>query len=140
MNNNRKLIEPKQIIVIRKDLNMSPGKLAAQVSHASLGCITNLMKKEICEDSIDYILNVSNNKALEEWISGRFTKVILYVKSEQALLNLKEKADQNNIINCLIKDAGFTEFDKPTYTCLGLGPDYPINLDKITKKLQLFKG
>lgn len=136
----RKLIEPKQIIVIRKDLNMSAGKLAAQVSHASLGCLTNLMTKEINEKEIKYILDVSNNISLDKWLSHRFTKVVLYVKSEEALLNLKTKADKNNINNCLIKDVGFTEFTEPTYTCIGLGPDFPINLNKITKKLQVFKG
>ena len=33
----RKTTEPKQIIVVNKSLEMPPGKLAAQVSHASLG-------------------------------------------------------------------------------------------------------
>ena len=30
----------KQIIIARKDLNMSPGKLAAQVSHGSMAFLT----------------------------------------------------------------------------------------------------
>ena len=31
----------RQLIIARKDLNMSPGKLAAQVSHASMAfCLT----------------------------------------------------------------------------------------------------
>ena len=34
----------KQIIIARKDLNMSPGKLAAQVSHASMAFLINLIK------------------------------------------------------------------------------------------------
>lgn len=35
----------KQIIIARKDLNMSPGKLAAQVSHASMAFLTNMIQK-----------------------------------------------------------------------------------------------
>lgn len=35
----------KQIIIARKDLNMSPGKLAAQVSHGSMAFISNMIKK-----------------------------------------------------------------------------------------------
>lgn len=35
----------KQIIIARKDLNMSPGKLAAQVSHASMAFLTSMIRK-----------------------------------------------------------------------------------------------
>lgn len=35
----------KQLIIARKDLNMSPGKLAAQVSHASIAFLTNNLRK-----------------------------------------------------------------------------------------------
>lgn len=35
----------KQIIIARKDLDMSPGKLAAQVSHASMAFLTNQIKE-----------------------------------------------------------------------------------------------
>ena len=36
----------KQIIIARKDLNMSPGKLAAQVSHASMAFLTNQIREQ----------------------------------------------------------------------------------------------
>lgn len=35
----------KQLIIARKDLNMSPGKLAAQVSHASMAFLINEIKQ-----------------------------------------------------------------------------------------------
>ena len=35
----------KQVIIARKDLNMSPGKLAAQVSHASMAFLTTDIRK-----------------------------------------------------------------------------------------------
>lgn len=34
----------KQVIIARKDLNMSPGKLAAQVAHASMAFLTNSLQ------------------------------------------------------------------------------------------------
>lgn len=38
------MIMYKQLIIARKDLNMSPGKLAAQVSHASMAFLTNTIR------------------------------------------------------------------------------------------------
>lgn len=35
----------KQIIIVRKDLAMSPGKLAAQVSHGSMAFLTSIIRK-----------------------------------------------------------------------------------------------
>lgn len=35
----------KQVIIARKDLNMSPGKLAAQVSHASMAFLTSMIRR-----------------------------------------------------------------------------------------------
>lgn len=34
----------RQVIIARKDLNMSDGKLSAQVSHASMAFLTNQIK------------------------------------------------------------------------------------------------
>lgn len=39
----------RQLIIARKDLNMSPGKLAAQVSHASMVFITRQIRDEACK-------------------------------------------------------------------------------------------
>lgn len=125
---------PKQVIVIRKDLNMPAGKLAAQVAHASMATITNRLK------NIDngYILE-TNDINLKEWLENRFTKVILYVKSEKALLEVYDKAIEKQLPTYLIEDAGFTVFDKPTKTCLSIGPCLQDDLIGITNKLQLFK-
>ena len=37
----------KQVIIARKDLNMSPGKLAAQVAHASMVFLTNSLRANV---------------------------------------------------------------------------------------------
>ena len=43
----------KQLIIARKDLNMSPGKLAAQVSHASMAFLTNMIKENSVRRSLN---------------------------------------------------------------------------------------
>jgi PTH2 family peptidyl-tRNA hydrolase len=145
MKNERQLTEPKQVIVIRKDLNMSAGKLAAQVSHASWGTILNLMQRKEedgkYEISMSLDLEEERNKAIQLWLEKRFTKIIVYVKSEIALLNVYEKAKAKNMPVALIQDAGFTEFDGvPTYTCVGIGPSFPKEFDGVTNKLRKFDG
>ena len=44
----------KQIIIARKDLNMSPGKLAAQVSHGSMAFLTSMIRNKATYNEADY--------------------------------------------------------------------------------------
>lgn len=136
---NRKQIEPKQVIVVRKDLNMSAGKLAAQVSHASLGAFFKGTDVFAGDDEYAVSFHIKPGP-VEEWFSKRFTKVVVYVKSEEALLNVFKKAEDKGLPCALIKDAGFTEFNEPTHTCVGIGPCYPEDFEGVTSKLRLFDG
>lgn len=125
--------EPKQVIVVRKDLNMRKGKIAAQASHASLGAVLNYATYT-GEESI----TIAVNSPLFDWLSGRFTKVCVSVDSEEELLAIYNLAVRNGVNVKLITDAGLTEFNGvPTKTCLALGPDYPENIDSITGHLKL---
>ena len=126
----------KQVIVVRKDLNMKKGKLAAQVAHASLGCILKLMKYE--SDTDFTILRITPGSALELWLNGKFTKICLSVNSEQELSGIYKNAQENELTCCLITDAGDTVFGGvPTKTCVGIGPDFGDKIDEITKNLKL---
>ena len=126
-------MEPKQVIVIRKDLNMRKGKIAAQASHASMGAILNFSTKV---GDNEFSLKIDDPTA--EWLGGRFTKICVSVDNEQELLDIYNQAQELNINVKLIKDAGLTEFNGvPTLTCLALGPEYPDKLDPITGHLKL---
>ena len=131
----RKLEEAKQVIIVRKDLKMSPGKLAAQSSHASLGALFSIAQHTEDNCTIHY-----DSSAVREWITGRFTKVVVYVKSEEALVNVYNKALAAGLPCALIEDAGFTEFSEPTKTCVGIGPAYPDDFIGVTNKLRLLSG
>ncbi|MBT5491520.1 aminoacyl-tRNA hydrolase [bacterium] len=133
-NKKRQQEEPKQIIVIRKDLNMPPGKLAAQVAHASTGALLEFAQRTENSISIEY----HDNLALKNWLNKRFTKIVLYVKSEEKLLSVFKKAREAGIASCLITDAGFTVFKgEPTNTCIGIGPCYSKDLIGISDKLRV---
>lgn len=127
-------LEHKQALVLRKDLNMRKGKIAAQASHASLGAILGQMKREGNTMVLDL-----NDERLEPWITGRFKKIGLYVNSEQELLDIYEQAKAAGMIVSLIEDAGLTEFGGvKTLTAVAVGPDRSDKVDSITGHLPLF--
>ncbi len=115
--------EYKMIIVMRNDLKMSKGKIAAQASHAAVNCALATMKK--------------NPRGFEEWNREGQRKVVLKVDSLDALFEIKAVADSNGIVNSIITDAGRTEIPAGTVTCIGLGPSKDSILDKITGELKM---
>ena len=152
----------KQIIIARKDLNMSPGKLAAQVSHASMAFLTQMIKyytmrvdlNEMIKDAgTSYLTSMWINKDLyEQWINGSFTKCVLEAKNKNQLLKAKTMAEEMGMQEgkdfFLIKDCCLTEL-KPeevdengvgrTLTCIGFAPMDSEIIDKIGKKFQLYR-
>jgi PTH2 family peptidyl-tRNA hydrolase len=117
----------KQILVVRKDLNMRKGKIAAQCCHASMSFLTRRLptKEPITE-------------VHQKWLDDIFTKICVSVDSEQELLDLFNRAKELNIEAHLVTDNGRTEFHGvPTVTCLALGPDYDTILDPISGHLKL---
>lgn len=132
----------KQYIIVRKDLKMKHGKMAAQVSHASLGAFLNFFKmdRERNQDVDLFNLNLSflQNSPMDVWLHGIFTKVILRVDSELELLQLNEKLRNKGLKTALITDRGLTTFDKPTTTCLGVGPVLNEDVQDIIGHLKLY--
>lgn len=123
----------KQVLIVRKDLNMRKGKIGAQCAHASMGALLKLASRE------GDILTLKMPVAMKEWLEGRFTKVTLYVNSEEELDALAAKVKADSILHCLITDSGLTEFNGvPTKTVLAIGPEYSEIIDKYTGDLPLF--
>lgn len=122
----------KQVIVIRKDLNMRKGKMVAQGAHASMAAILKLARRE--GDNLVIPLDAR----IEPWLTGRFTKICVSVNSEAELLAIHEKAAANGLVTSLILDAGLTEFGGvPTHTAVAVGPDIAGRVDLITGALPL---
>ena len=147
----------KQVIVFRKDLLKGPnairkGKFGAQVAHASLGALLklfNISKKEPIrlgsygdiepgQIHYEYSVTFGENTVLDDWLNGKFTKVVVSVDSDEELLELNKALDETVIPHTLITDAGLTEFHGvPTNTCLGIGPYEAEEIDKFTGNLPL---
>ena len=120
----------KQVLVIRKDLNMRKGKIAAQAAHASIAFLLDLLDRG--EDKSDL------TRAESEWANGQQTKICVSVDSEEELLTVRDKALESGLTVHLITDAGKTEFGGvPTTTCLAIGPNDAEEIDKVTGGLSL---
>lgn len=127
----------KQVIVMRKDLNMRKGKMVAQGAHASMAAILNQGSWGHGPDDWD-TLTIRCNDGMLAWLNGNFKKVCVYVNSEEELLALHQKAESLGIINALITDSGLTEFNGvPTNTCIAVGPDFDEKVDQVTGGLPL---
>ena len=114
---------------------MPPGKLAAQVAHASMGALLSTTTRNL--DTI--FVDLSIGSAREDWLDGIFTKIVVYGKSESKLIDIYKKAKGRQLPCCLIEDCGLTFFDKPTVTCVGIGPCWNDEFIGITDKLQLLE-
>lgn len=126
----------KQVIAVRKDLNMRKGKLAAQVAHASMAFLTHLGQIEPTSSGAE--LTTLLNSAEAEWIKMLHTKIVVSVDDETQLLELIKRAGDLDILCCDVVDKGFTEFNgKETLTCAAFGPDYASKLDTLTGNLKL---
>ena len=123
----------KQVIVMRKDLNMSKGKMVTQGAHASIAFLTNKMKDNLSNPEALWWVNLS--QAEKKWVYGTFFKVCVGVDSEKELLDIGYNAVMLGLSVKYIEET--TGFDKPTFTCLAIGPDYSSKIDPVTKHLKL---
>ena len=112
----------KQVIAVRADLKLGKGKLAAQAAHASLEAFLKAQRKD--------------ERAANEWLATGAMKVVVKVGSEKELLELFEAA-RKQVPCALIQDAGRTQIEPGTKTCLGLGPADEREMDKYTAHLKL---
>ena len=132
----------KQVIVWRKDLKVRSGKMGAQIAHASLGPIFQMMQRHDWNDgtaNVEYTIYTHDASPLFAWKEGRFTKIVVGVENEQQLLELHARIQATAIPCSLICDAGLTEFKGvPTYTTLGIGPWWSDEIDQFTGHLPLY--
>jgi peptidyl-tRNA hydrolase, PTH2 family len=125
---------PKQVIVMRKDLNMRKGKMIAQGAHASMKVLL-----DAGHPSDDGSYTFAMTPAMTQWIvTGRFAKVCVGVTSEAALDDIYARAKAAGLPVAMIVDSGKTEFHGvPTKTCCAVGPAWTDEIDAITGELTL---
>jgi len=112
----------KMIVCIRTDLNMSPGKVAAQSCNASLAAY-----------------RLSDKSVLKQWEAQGEPVICLSVESDAHLDGILMAAATAGLVVAAQFDAGRTEVDPNTRTCGAIGPFYNTVVDTVTRSLRLYK-
>ncbi len=112
----------KQVIVVRTDLDMGKGKIAAQVGHACVLGAEHVRK--------------SNPEWFSVWWTGQ-EKIVLKVANLKELEQVKQDAIEFDVPWSEVTDAGHTQIASGTTTCISIGPAPEEKIDKITGDLKL---
>jgi len=113
----------KQVIIIRSDLKMGKGKIAAQAGHAAVSAAEEARRRF--------------KKWWNAWLDEGQCKIAVKVNNQEELLKLEADARNYGLPYALISDRGFTQLPPGTITCLAIGPAPSSEVDKITSKLAL---
>ncbi|KAL8661440.1 MAG: hypothetical protein Q9168_008386 [Polycauliona sp. 1 TL-2023] len=119
--------ECKLVLVVRTDLGMGKGKIAAQASHATLACYRALSST----------FPSSLNPVLKQWERTGQAKVVLQAKTEEELETLQAQAISVGLCAQIIHDAGRTQIASGSATVLGVGPGPKSVVDQVTGGLKL---
>lgn len=137
----------KQILIVRRDLKMRKGKIAAQASHAAVEAVLKAILKEgrggqlrtTSEGWVYLEAPEGEQSPLTDWFQYGMAKICVYVDSEEELLALDQRARASGVTTALIQDAGITEFHgEPTYTALAFEPLEAARADELTGELPLY--
>ncbi|UPK93441.1 hypothetical protein LCI18_004376 [Fusarium solani-melongenae] len=120
--------ECKLVLVVRTDLGMTKGKIAAQCSHATLACYKTLLRAPA---------NSPQRKILARWERLGQAKIAVQVKSQEDILELRRKARSLGLTAEVIQDAGRTQIEAGSMTVLGVGPAPRSVVDQVTGGLKL---
>ncbi len=111
----------KLVVIVRTDLGMGRGKLAAQVAHAAVVAA----------------LAAQRSGDFETWLGEGQPKVVLGVSDGEQLVAVAAAADAAGLPVHVIRDAGRTQLAPGTATCCAIGPADNARVDAVTGGLSL---
>ncbi|MCY0868876.1 MAG: peptidyl-tRNA hydrolase Pth2 [Desulfurococcus sp.] len=113
----------KQVIVVRSDLEISKGKIAVQVAHASVIAAFEAFHKR--------------REWFEEWWSSGQKKIVVKASGEEELVKRYREAVSRGLPASIVRDAGLTEVPPGTLTAIAIGPAPDRDVDALTGDLKL---
>lgn len=114
----------KMVLVIRNDLKMGKGKVAAQCAHAAVAAYKDGKKHQ--------------PSILKAWEYSGQAKITLKCETEQELMELYISARAMGLLANVIRDAGRTQIAAGSKTVCAIGPGPSEVVDKVTGHLKLY--
>jgi peptidyl-tRNA hydrolase, PTH2 family len=112
----------KLVLVVRTDLDMGRGKIAAQVAHAAVAAT----------------LAAQGGADFAAWLDEGQPKVVLKVASAEQLAGIATQALAAGLPVEVIRDAGRTQLAPGTVTCCAIGPAPATQIDPVTSPCSNF--
>ncbi|WBW73300.1 mitochondrial aminoacyl-tRNA hydrolase Pth2 [Schizosaccharomyces osmophilus] len=116
--------QTKMVLVVRTDLGMTKGKIAAQCAHAALACYK--------------LAAATDPEMLQLWEVAGQAKITLQAQSEEQLQILQAQAMSLGLSARIVHDAGRTQIVSGSATVLGIGPGPVSVVNEVTGSLRLF--
>jgi peptidyl-tRNA hydrolase, PTH2 family len=114
-------VAEKLALLIRTDLDMGRGKIAAQAAHAAVAAVL------ATQGSSDYAA----------WLAEGQPKVVLRVSGAEELGRIASAARAIGLPAEVVQDAGRTQVPPGTPTCCAIGPAPSARVDQLTGGLSL---
>ena len=127
----------KMVLLVRQDLNMGAGKVAAQCCHATLGVYRKAVR------AVGEAMGVGREgcavdpMVLQQWEGSGEAKIVLKVRNGGQLQTLKEAAAALGLPHYAVTDAGRTQVAPGTVTVMAVGPADVDAIDQLTGHLKL---
>lgn len=113
----------KLTVAVRTDLGMGRGKIAAQVGHASVMALERA--------------RASHPGWAAAWLESGQAKVVVRAAGPKELQGLKARAIELGVQWSEVADAGRTQLEPGTVTCIGFGPAPAPAVDRVTGEQRL---
>lgn len=117
-------------IIVNADLQLSPAKLAVQVGHGVELHFKEMSTKTNLEFSDEYRKYVEPHR---QWMNSGSRKIVLKANPTQ----WKKIKESDDIEAYLVRDAGLSEVEPGTETCIVFPPKRKSTIHKLIKRLQL---
>lgn len=111
------------VLVVRNDLKMGKGKIAAQCGHAAVDAYKTAIK--------------TIPALVRQWESRGCAKIAVKCDSKAELLEIRRQANARGFNTSMIRDAGRTQIEPNSITVLAIGPAKVNDLDNVTGRLKL---